>query len=484
MNEGAARRPRIIGRYALYDEIASGGMATVHFGRLVGLAGFSRTVAIKRLHPQFSKSPDFVAMFLDEARLAARVQHPNVVATLDIVALQDELFLVMEYVQGESLSKLMKLLSSRGERLPVPIVASIASGMLHGLHAAHEATSDRGEPLGIVHRDVSPQNVIVGVDGLARVVDFGVAKAADRLYTTEGSGRLKGKLSYMAPEQVQSQAVSRQTDVYAAGIVLWEMLTGQRLLSGQTEAEVMLKALGVVVEPPSSLVPGVPKAFDPIALRALARNPSERYATARDMALEIEKLQPVAMASEVGTWLQSVAGPILSTRAELLARIEGDSSASSNLLHGAGAVEPHREPVGVQGASAADSLPAASGSPDAGSPSSARSSRWIALIAVLVAIGCVLMGVLIGTSGRSDRAQPLSASGAPASGAPLATTAGAPMAEGSATHAATSPASTQSSLPSAASSVPARRPPPNRTSCDPPFRIDEGGRKIFKVECL
>src|SRR5687768_9224260 len=152
---------RVVGRYALYNEIAAGGMATIHLGRLLGPVGFSRTVAIKRLHPQFAKDPEFVSMFLDEARLAARIQHPNVVQTLDVVALEGELFLVMEYVQGESLSRLMRTLRAQAGRVPARIVSSIVTNVLYGLHAAHEARTERGAPLGIVHRDVSPQNVMI-----------------------------------------------------------------------------------------------------------------------------------------------------------------------------------------------------------------------------------------------------------------------------------------------------------------------------------
>jgi serine/threonine-protein kinase len=180
---------KILGRYAVYGEIASGGMATVHLGRLQGPAGFSRTVAIKRLHPQRARDPEFVAMMLDEARLAAGIRHPNVVSTLDVVASDGELFLVMDYVEGESLARLLKQSRAIGERVPLPIVSSIVTGMLWGLHAAHETKADDGTPLDIVHRDVSPQNVLVGIDGVARVVDFGVAKASRRVQGTE-SGQL------------------------------------------------------------------------------------------------------------------------------------------------------------------------------------------------------------------------------------------------------------------------------------------------------
>jgi len=157
--------PRVLGRYAIYDAIASGGMATVHYGRLLGPVGFSRTVAIKRLHPQFAQDPEFVTMFLDEARLAGRIRHPNVVATLDVVASSNEIFLVMDYVHGESLARIVKEVTSRGELIPLPIALRIATDALQGLHAAHEARDERGLPLNIVHRDISPQNILVGVDG-------------------------------------------------------------------------------------------------------------------------------------------------------------------------------------------------------------------------------------------------------------------------------------------------------------------------------
>ena len=198
----------MLGRYLLYGEIASGGMATVHFGRLMGVVGFSRTVAIKRLHPHYARDPEVVTMFLDEARLAARIRHPNVLPTIDVVAADGEVFLVMEYVQGVPLSHLVQAATEQGRRVPPRIVSSILVDALNGLHAAHEATNERGEPLRLVHRDVSPQNIMVGADGVARVLDFGVAKAMGRLQTTR-DGQVKGKLAYMAPEHLAGREVSR-----------------------------------------------------------------------------------------------------------------------------------------------------------------------------------------------------------------------------------------------------------------------------------
>ncbi|HEY6463032.1 MAG TPA: serine/threonine-protein kinase, partial [Polyangiaceae bacterium] len=249
----APTSPRVVGRYALYDTIASGGMASVHLGRLLGHVGFERTVAIKRLHPQYARDPDFVSMFLDEARVVGRVRHPNVVPTLDVVAADGELFIVMEYVQGESLARLIRASGARGERIPPAFAATIVAGVLHGLHAAHEAKNERGEPLGVVHRDVSPQNVIVGTDGVPRVLDFGVAKAAGRIQTTR-EGQLKGKLGYMAPEQI-SGVVSPATDVYAAAVVLWESLTGRRLFLADGDAHLMKLVLEARIEAPSKVVP-------------------------------------------------------------------------------------------------------------------------------------------------------------------------------------------------------------------------------------
>ena len=235
---------RTVGDYELYDCIASGGMASVHWGRLRGAAGFSRVVAIKKLHGQFARDPEMVAMFLDEARLASRVRHPHVVSVLDVVEDQGEVLLVMEYVPGETLSRESRAPPTLVVATSPAIASAILHGVLEGLHAAHEALDKRGQPLMLVHRDVSPQNILVGTDGMAHLLDFGIAKASGRAQVTR-DGSIKGKLAYMAPEQLQSQPVSRATDIYGASVVLWELLTGKRLFDAASDAGAWWSACSV-----------------------------------------------------------------------------------------------------------------------------------------------------------------------------------------------------------------------------------------------
>ncbi|MEY4550903.1 MAG: hypothetical protein RL685_7098, partial [Pseudomonadota bacterium] len=311
----------VVGRYALYGRLAAGGMATVHLGRMMELDGTSRTVAVKRLHPQFCKDPEFVAMFIDEARLAARIKHPNVVETLDILTMGQELLLVMEYIRGECFSKLLRAARRKNLEPSVRVVGHIASGMLHGLHAAHEAKDDRGEALNVVHRDISPQNVMIDVDGGVKVLDFGVAKASARIQITR-DGQMKGKLSYMSPEQLQGMPVDRRADVFACGVVLWEALTRRRLFVGEDASEVLRKILRDEVPRPSEFVPELTPDMDEVVLRALCKDPERRYQTAEDLALDIENVIGLADPSDVTAWIYSVAGEVLTKRERLLEEIE------------------------------------------------------------------------------------------------------------------------------------------------------------------
>ncbi len=261
-------------------------------------------------------------MFLDEARIAASIRHPNVVPTIDVVALEEgELLLVMEYVLGETLSRLLRRVREGGDRVPPEIACAILCDALHGLHAAHEAKSESGEPLGIIHCDVSPHNVLVGADGITRIVDFGVAKARGRIHSTR-DGQVKGKLSYMAPEQLRGKAIDRRCDIFSAGVVMWEALTAQRLFGADSEGETVTRVLEAPLIPPSQVVPTLPRALDAIVLRALARDPSKRFDSARDMASAIEAAVSVANARAVSTWIHGAAGEVLAERSKQVAELE------------------------------------------------------------------------------------------------------------------------------------------------------------------
>jgi serine/threonine-protein kinase len=337
-NLAGQREGLIGGRYALHDEIASGGMATVHFGRLLGPAGFSRIVAIKRLHPQLAKEPEFVSMFIDEVRLAARIQHPNVVATIDVVDDANELFLVMEYVHGESLGRLIRLAAQRGRPIPPAIAATVMGGVLHGLHAAHEAKAETNDPLELVHRDVSPQNVIVGGDGVARVLDFGIAKAVGRLQTTR-AGQIKGKMAYLAPEHVQGGPIDRRTDIYGAAVVLWEALTGVQLFEGENDSIVLARVLAGRVSRPSEFVAGIGPALEAITMRGLDREPANRFATAREMALALQQEVGLVAANEVGDWVAELAAEPLAARARYLNQLERLSARVPGMVPAAAPVQ-------------------------------------------------------------------------------------------------------------------------------------------------
>jgi eukaryotic-like serine/threonine-protein kinase len=316
-----SRASKSTSRYAVFGQLASGGMASIFYARLVGPAGFSRIVALKRPHAHLATDSEFAKLFIDEARVASRIRHSNVVATLDVIEATDELALVMEYIHGDSLSRLCASARARGERVPLRIATAIAIDILHGLHAAHEATDERGFPLEVVHRDISPQNVLIGADGIARIVDFGVAKAAGALHTTR-DGEVVGKYPYMAPEQITGGKVTRRTDIYSASIVIWELLTGTGLFRGESEGEIIRKAIHAVVVAPSAISPWVPSDIDQLVLRGLDRNPARRYATALAMSADLERLSPAVRRSEIAAWVERLAGDTLASRAIVIAQIE------------------------------------------------------------------------------------------------------------------------------------------------------------------
>jgi serine/threonine protein kinase len=491
----SSSEPKTVGRYALFDEIASGGMASVHYGRLLGPVGFSRTVAIKRLHPQFAKDPDFASMFIDEARLAARVQHPNVVQTIDVVALPDELFLVMEYVPGESLGRLIRASRAAKKPIPLPIVSAIFCGTLQGLHAAHGATTAEGEPLHLVHRDVSPQNILVGADGVPRVLDFGVAKAVGRLHTT-GEGQLKGKLPYMSPEQVADASVDHRTDVYAAAAVLWEALTQRRLFNQDNEAAVIAAVMGHEIEPPSSLAPDVPKELDALCLRGLEADPAKRFASAWDFALALEACVPPATTARVSEWVKALAGEILTQRAEAVQRIESSGSGSG----ASGPVRRSSRPPAAPPPADGDGQPSQVSSISVSSSAQRQAGGRSRLGYLAGAAGAVLFLFAVVLFWRGARRDDADAHPAAASSASVAsppppapereTPSAAPVASALTSAVVAPPAASSSPRPVSRRREHERTAAPKSSAsarsahCDPPYVIDAAGHRQYKPECL
>jgi serine/threonine-protein kinase len=292
------------GRYELLDTIASGGMATVHLGRAVGAGGFERLVAIKTMHPHLSSEPEFVAMFLDEARLAARIRHPNVVGTIDIQQDDLGLLLVMDFIEGPSMSQVLRALQKQKTTLPLDIAVRIMVDVLAGLHAAHELCGADGEPLNVIHRDVSPQNILVGVDGVARIMDFGVARAESRMSSTR-TGDAKGKVSYMAPEQAAQKEMDRRVDLYAAGLVFWELLVGRRLLRGDNDMVIMHQIFHANHPTPHDSVESIPRELSDVVMRAISRDRDDRYPTTAAFAEAVDR---AAQASGLKVATQKIVG--------------------------------------------------------------------------------------------------------------------------------------------------------------------------------
>jgi serine/threonine-protein kinase len=305
--------PRL-GRYEILGSLGRGGMANVYLARTWGDAGFSRLFAVKVLHPHLAEDAAFVSMLLDEARIAARLHHPNVVPIVDLGSQDGSHYVVMDYVEGCPLSA---LLNKHHDERPPRVLVSIMLDALCGLHAAHTLTDDDGAPMNLVHRDVSPQNILVGVDGTAHITDFGVARAESRIGGTR-PGQFKGKVAYMAPEQIRGAHVDSRTDVFVAGAMLWSALTGCKLFSGESNAETMTNVLQKEIAPPSTVGLHPPAAFDAVVLRALERNPDDRFASAQEME---DALREAAVAAgalgtrrEVGDWVKATFADELSAR--------------------------------------------------------------------------------------------------------------------------------------------------------------------------
>jgi serine/threonine protein kinase len=292
--------------------IASGGMAMVWAARLKGTRGFEKIVAIKTMLPKLSEDEQFERMFLDEARLASQIRHPHVVEILDLGEQDGVLFLVMEWIEGVPLNQLMKAARAKGAGVPVQVAVRIAMQACAGLHSAHELKDKDGALVGLVHRDVSPQNILVTYDGVTKVVDFGVAKATALGTGATVAGQIKGKVAYMAPEQIKGGSLDRRVDLFALGIVLYALTTGKHPFRRESEAATMYNICSPQpVVPPRKVKPDYPPQLERILIQALAKDPDRRYATANDMLRALDQLPASLRAStddEVGQVVRELLG--------------------------------------------------------------------------------------------------------------------------------------------------------------------------------
>ncbi len=336
-----------IDQYDLIYRLGTGGMGNVYLARRRNQSGLQRLFAVKAMHPLLSADHDFANMFLDEAHIASRLHHINVVGIVDLGRFAGRLYLVMDYVEGPTLAQLLGTATDR----PPALICSILIDMLHGLQAAHSLTNESGERLELVHRDVSPSNILIGTDGVARLTDFGIAKARLRR-TSTSPGVRKGKLCYSAPEQITRPGEEdSRVDVFAAGIVLWNALTGTRLFDGENEAAVILSVVNRPIPPPSTVGRRSPRCLDEVCLRALERDPARRYPTATHMADDLRRVTRennlVAGPEQVADWVAALFGEELERRRAAVRAIAAgavEDPGASPFARGTGPQAPELEP--------------------------------------------------------------------------------------------------------------------------------------------
>jgi serine/threonine-protein kinase len=303
-----------IGKYKLVRLIASGGMAEVYLARQAGAAGFEKLVCLKRILPHLARDKQFVEMFLNEARIAARLDHPNIVSIFDLGEANGNYFIAMEFIDGPSLRAAAKRALERGDRLPVPEIVKIVSMAASGLHYAHDLTDAAGKPLGLVHRDISPDNILVHRNGTAKVVDFGIAKAASSSALTR-TGTLKGKVAYMPPEQLRGDPLDRRADVFALGVVLYELLGGKRPWASDSDVSLIGRIMTEEPQPLATLRPDVPAGLTAVVDRALAKDRDARHPSCHDLQADLESLllslgQTIS-ASRLSDFARSYADPVV-----------------------------------------------------------------------------------------------------------------------------------------------------------------------------
>ena len=291
MGTAVGQRPEALrlGSYEILRQLARGGMAELFLARTVGPESFEKLVVLKKILPKFADNPKFVRLFLDEARLAAALDHPHIAHVYDLGKVETSYFFTMEYVHGQDLHATVKRVARLGRRIPIGHAVQLAHAVASALHYAHERRASDGSLLGIVHRDVSPSNVLIAYDGAIKLVDFGVAKAATSTVKTR-TGTLKGKISYMSPEQAKGSPIDRRSDIFALGTVLWELVTSHRLFKAENDLATIQRIINSETQPPTELREDCPPELETIILKALAVDVNERYSTAEELQLDLEEL--------------------------------------------------------------------------------------------------------------------------------------------------------------------------------------------------
>ena len=325
---GSLRPGTRLGRYELLLPIARGGMARVWAARQHGTRGFQKLVALKTILPHLADEPEFERMFLDEARIASGVHHPNVCEIYELGEERGTLYLAMEWVNGDSFSRALRA-SGKTEACDYGIAARVIADACAGAHAAHELEDEDGRKLNVVHRDLSPHNILINYDGFTKVCDFGVAKALNQLHEHTQAGQLKGKISYMSPEQVTGDPVDRRSDVFSLGCVLYEATTGQRPFRGEGEHNIMQAIVNGEYAPPSSFVRSYPRDLERIVVRALGNVPNQRFASAEHMRFALEEYLakgPLVTQSHVATLVRSRLGPMLERRREKIKQASAEQA--------------------------------------------------------------------------------------------------------------------------------------------------------------
>jgi serine/threonine-protein kinase len=279
--------PTSISRYEIFGKLAEGGMATIYLGHLRGPKGFTRTVALKMLRPEYAQDPNFIAMFIDEANLVAKLAHPNIVHIYELGEGDGQLFIAMEMLFGESLAAIWAECQRRNARLRGDLVAWIGARVAEGLHHAHELCDSEGSPQHLIHRDVNPANVFVTYDGHVKLIDFGLVKAVRKVSRTQ-TGVVKGKLAYLSPEQIAGVPIDRRSDIFSLAATLYELSTDQRLFKRDADEDTIEAVRAALVPDPTSSVPDYPSLLWLVLRRALARDPAERYATAQEFARDLD----------------------------------------------------------------------------------------------------------------------------------------------------------------------------------------------------